>query len=132
MDSLAPSIAALTEGGRCGKVTGNDLPPGHRALLMAFGPAGQRPSHQVLVLLDGNSSAYNFTHTRQDPADSTTRPRRTQIRLDVVWRSVILTNSGGTEASAALHAVGPTLLTAESINKPGETIARMVKECGGN
>jgi len=132
IDSLLPAVAPISEGPSCAKVRTPDLPPGHHELSMVFGTATQPAARRVRVLLDGNGSPYDFSDIRQDLADTTSTPRQTQITIDLVRQTVFLLNSGGGEPSAAFRATGATLLTAESLGKPGETIARMVKECGGN
>lgn len=131
-DSLSPSVAAFTEGASCGKVQVPDLPPGHRVLFMIFGTAVQPTSRRVMVRLDANGSPYEFVDIRQDPDDTTSTARRTQITIDLVRQSVIMLNSGNGQPTTAFRATGTALLTAASLGMPGETIAKMVKECGGN
>jgi hypothetical protein len=130
IDALVPEVAAFSDGGTCGKVTVLDLPPGHRALLMIFGTASQPVARRVMVRLDGNGSAYDFLDIRHNPDDSGPDPRQTQITLDLVRQTVTVRNSGGGAPGTLFRANGPTLLTAASLGKPGEVIARIVKECG--
>jgi len=132
LDSLVPSVTAFTGGASCGKVRVPDLPPGHRVLFMVFGTAEQPTARRVMVRLDTNGSPYDVLDIRQDPADTTSTARRTQITIDLVRQSVIVMNSGGGQPATAFRATGTTLLTATSLGMPGETIARMVKECGGS
>ena len=83
-----------------------------------------------MVRVDGTGSAYEFTDIRQDPNDTSANPRQAQITLDLVRQSAMLRNSGGGQPNAFFRATGQTLLTAVSLDKPGETIARIVRECG--
>jgi hypothetical protein len=130
IDSLMPAVPASTEGASCGMVTVPDLPAGHRALLMVFGTASQPTARRVMVRLDANGSAYDFSDIRRDPDDTGPDPRQTQITLDLVRQTAMLRNSGGGQPATFFRATGSTLLTATPLGKPGETIARMVQECG--
>lgn len=130
IDALVPDVAASTEGATCGKLTVPDLPAGHRALLMVFGTASQPTARRVMVRLDANGSAYDYNDTRRDPDDASADPRQTNITLDLVRQTAMVRNSGGGQPATFFRATGPTLLTAASLGKLGETIARMVQECG--
>jgi hypothetical protein len=130
IDSLVPDVAAFTEGGACGKAIVPDLPPGHRALLMVFGTATQPAARRVMVRLDASGSPYDFLDIRRNPDDRSADPRQTQITLDLVRQTAMLRNSGGAAPATMFRATGATLLTAASLGKPGEVVARMVKECG--
>ena len=130
IDSIVPDVPAFSDGGSCGRVMVPDLPPGHRALLMVFGTATQPAARRVMVRLDASGTAYDFLDTRRNPDDSGPDSRQTQITLDLVRQTAMVRNSGGTAPMTYFRAVGPTLLTAVSLGKPGDVIARMVKECG--
>ena len=97
---------------------------------MIFGTATQPTARQVLVRLDASGKAYGFYDTRHDPADSGPDRRETRITLDLVQQIALVQNSGGGTPATAFRATGPTLLTAVSLGKPGDLIARIVKECG--
>ena len=132
IDSLVPSVTAFTEGASCRKVRVPDLPPGHRALFMTFGTVEQPTSRRVLVRLDAHGSPYDFLDIRQDPDDTTSTAHKTQITIDLVRQTVMMLNSGGDRPTTAFRATGTTFLTAASLGMPGETITKMVKECGGS
>ena len=131
VDSLAPAVAAWTENGSCGTATIPNLPAGHKALMMVFGTATQPTARMVMVRIDANGSAYDFMDVRREVSDSGPDPRRSQIMLDLVRQTATVQNSGGGQPLTVFRASGPNLLTAASLGVPGETIARMVKECGG-
>jgi hypothetical protein len=131
IDSLAPDVAGWSDGATCGSVTVPDLPAGHKALLMIFGTAAQPAARQVMVRLDANGSAYDYSDIRRDPGDVSASPRRTQITIDLVRQVAMVRNSGGTTPTSFFRATGPTLLTARSLGVPGDVIAKIVKECGG-
>lgn len=132
IDSLAPAVAAWTAGASCGNVTVPDLPAGHRAFLMVFGTASQPTARRVMVRIDANGAPYEFSDIRRDPGDTDANPRQSQIDLDLVRQVAIVRNSGGGQPAAFFRASGPTLLSAPSLGMAGETIARMIKECGTN
>jgi hypothetical protein len=132
VDSLAADVAGWIDGATCGSVTVPDLPAGHKALLMIFGTATQPTARQVLVRIDANGSAYDYSDTRRDPNDLSANPRRTQITIDLVRQLAMVHNSGGTTPPTFYRATGPTLLTAASLGAPGEVIAQIVKTCGGS
>ncbi|MGH7524113.1 MAG: hypothetical protein ACREK8_07400 [Gemmatimonadales bacterium] len=132
VDSLAPAVAAWTENGSCGIARVPNLPEGHRALMMVFGTPSQPTARMVMVRLDANGSPYDYMDMRREVSDSGPDPRRSQITLDLVRQTAMVQNSGGGQPAALLRASGANLLTAASLGMPGETIARMVKECGGS
>jgi hypothetical protein len=130
VDSLVPIVAATEENGACGKITVPNLPEGHRAFVMLFGPAKQQPARMVMVRVDDNNAPYDYRDQRSEIGDNLADPYRSIVTIDFLRQTAILQNSGHGEAPAVFRANGLAIKTATSLGNPIAVVARMVKECG--
>ena len=131
IDSLVPVVPALIENASCGSITVPDLPQGHKALVMLFGPANQPTARVVMVRLDASGAPYDYRDTRHEPVDNVAYPHQSVITIDFLRQTVILQNSGRGEPMAVFRASGAGVTTAESLGNPSETVKRISKACGG-
>ncbi len=129
VDSLAPIEAATEENASCGKITVPNLPEGHRAFVMLFGPARQQPVRMVMVRVDDNNAPYDYRDQRTESGDNLADPYRSIITIDFLRQSAIVQNSGHGEPPAVFRANGLAIKTATSLGNPIAVVARMVKEC---
>ncbi|MBK6496219.1 MAG: hypothetical protein IPG05_14155 [Gemmatimonadetes bacterium] len=74
VDSLVPIVAATEENASCGKITVPNLPEGHRAFVMLFGPAKQQPVRMVMVRVDDNNAPYDYRDQRVRSATTSPIP----------------------------------------------------------
>lgn len=130
VDSLVPIVAATAENGACGKITVPNLPEGHRAFVLLFGPAKQQPVRMVMARVDDNNVPYDYRDQRSEPGDNLADPYRSMISIDFLRQTAIVQNSGHGEPPTVFRATGLAIKTAASLDNPSALVARMVKECG--
>lgn len=90
VDSFVAAVPALSTGATCGRITIPDLPAGHQALIMIFGTASQPVARRVLVRLDANGNAYDYSDTRDGAPPG---GAATMISLDLERQHGLLRNS---------------------------------------
>lgn len=129
VDSLVPIVAATEENGACGKITVPNLPEGHRAFVMLFGPAKQQPVRMVMVRVDDNNAPYDYRDQRTEGGDNLADPYRSIITIDFLRQTAIVQNSGHGQPPAVFRANGLAIKSAASLGNPIAVVARMVKEC---
>jgi|CXWL01.1.fsa_nt_gi hypothetical protein len=130
VDSLVPLVAATEENGSCGKITVPNLPEGHRAFVMVFGPTKQPTARIAMVRVDDNNAPYDYRDTRTEIGDNLADPYRSIVTIDFVRQSVMVQNTGHGELPTVFRATGLAIKTAASLGNPAALVARMVKECG--
>lgn len=130
VDSLVPIVPATEENGACGKITVPNLPEGHRAFVMLFGPAKQQPVRMVMVRVDDNNAPYDYRDQRSELGDNLADPYRSIVTIDFLRQSAIVQNSGHGEPPTVFRATGLAIKTAASLGNPAAVVARIVKECG--
>ena len=129
-------VPPLTTGGSCAVLRAPDIPEGHQALVMAFvAVRGQRPARSVMVRYDANGAAYDYSDNRDEsvdpvPTNGTQGGRHTTISLDLVRQTGMLRNVAAGLPDEWFRVTGPNLPKAESLGRPEELIARILKECG--
>lgn len=130
VDSLVPIVPATEENGACGKITVPNLPEGHRAFVLLFGPAKQQPVRMVMARVDDNNVPYDYRDQRTEAGDNLADPYRSMVSVDFLRQTAIVQNSGHGEQPTVFRATGLAIKTAASLDNPSALVARMVKECG--
>ncbi len=137
VEEFVPAVRAITSAGRCGIMQRGTLSTGSIALVMFFAPSKRsKPERMVSVIYDADGNAISYSDMRGDfftpkegsPDTPPARPRTT-ISLTPGTQSGMLRNDGGGLPETWFRVSGPDLLTAASLGRPAQLIARIWKEC---
>lgn len=144
VEDFAPAVPPTSVGASCIATRGAALPNGHRQLAMMFFPTKNGvPVRSIGVKYDTSGAAYEYTDRRgevtvvQLSLDEGTSSRstlvgggpHTTISLDLLSQTGTATNSDNNGEETIVRLAGPNLLTAESLGRPADLIARIWKEC---
>lgn len=137
VEEFVPAVRAITSAGNCGIMQRGTLSTGSIALVMFFAPSKRsKPERMVSVIYDADGNAISYSDMRGDfftPKEGTpdtppARPRTT-ISLTPGTQSGMLRNDGGGLPETWYQVNGLGLLTAASLGRPAEVIAKIWKEC---
>lgn len=141
VEAFVPLVAATDDGFRCGRAPGIPLGQGHRAIGVEMGMKDGLPTRLASVQLDGSGTPVLYTESRGDirrppPGVMSAQPvrnpgPRTNMTLDLVRGTAMLTNQPVEGEAERVAAFGPNLLEAVSLGRPAVLVERMLRECGG-
>jgi hypothetical protein len=143
VDQVAPIGGAITEAAKCTPTHPRGLPAEHRVLVMLFTSAGFTATRSVVVWFDGAGAAYRYQDRRGHPdlaiasrvrdvvlTSTIHSPEPSAlIQLDLAHDNGTVVTSDGEGGEITTYVAGPNLLTAESLGRPADLIARIWKEC---
>ena len=138
-----PMLAGgIDKDGRCFKVRLVPIPPGHRVLGVLFGK-GLGTIRSVSAWFDSGGIAYRYLDDRRHPEISwytiglrttsewriTPPEPRVRIELDLARNVGRVTSTDSYGVETIVDFTGTNMLTAESLGRPGEVIAKLWKGC---
>lgn len=138
VEEFRPRVAMPSGESACSKNGQAQGPAGGKTVVMYFsGDRADSPT-MVFVDLDAAGRPVLFTETRgmrrapPGAQGADTLPPYTIISVRVQQNTAELINEGGNRPAEYFTVAGPGIISAVSLGKPADVMARVLRECGGN